>query len=272
MRYLALILAALALAPAAKAADDRPLPWSGGQAVVSEFEAHAAAFSASVAGRPVSVICNGDTDWGVLARQSDFDPELVWGYVVFHSLSGGRLTPLDYTHLSPNACWYLDQFRAAKDKLAITKRCRTRTDIAYESVTVVRKQRVRVRGRWEVRRVRRTVLRPVETPVYGECPDYRRTLFALQTLAHESVHLHGVADEGLAECYGLQLLDDVARWLGADDALAGEMGADYWSDYLRQRPDSEYFRADCVDGSALDLSPATTAWPAGAAGAALPAP
>lgn len=272
MRYLALILATLVLAPAAAAADGRSLPWTGGQAVVSELEAYTGAFAGSLAGRAVSVFCNGETDWGVLAEQGDFDANVVWGYVVFQwSPSQALFTPLDYTHLSPNACWYLDRFWAAPDKLAVTRRCRTGTDVGYESVTVVRKQRVR--GRWVVKQVRRTVRRPVETPVYGECADYRRTLFAVQTLAHESVHLRGFAEEGLAECYGLQFLDDAARWLGADEALAAEMAADYWSlIYLRQRVDSEYFRADCVDGSALDLSPASAAWPAGGAGSTLPAP
>lgn len=273
MRYLALILATLAFAPLA-AAGDRPLPWAGGQAVVSELEAEAAAFAGSVTGRAVSVFCNGETDWGLLAQQGNFDPNLVWGYVVFRWTPGtGRFLPLDYAHLSNNACWYLDEFRGAADKLAVTKRCQTGTDVVYDSVTVVRKQRVRVRGRWVVRSVRRTVRRAVEIPVYGQCPDYRRTLLALQTLAHESMHLRGITDEGLAECYGLQLLDDAARWLGADDALAAEMAGDYWTGiYLRQRPDSEYFRADCLDGSALDLSPQDAAWPAGAAGASLPAP
>jgi hypothetical protein len=273
MRYVALILATLALAPVAAAAE-RPLPWAGGQSVVSEFEAGAAAFAGSIAGRPVEVFCNGETDWSVLAQQGDFDPNLVWGYVVFRwRPADGRFIPLDYSHLSHNACWYLDEFRGAADKLAATKRCQTGTDVLYESVTVVRKQRVRVRGRWVTRSVRRTVQRPVEIPVYGQCPDYRRTLFALQTLAHESMHLRGIVDEGLTECYGMQLLDDVARWFGADDALAAELATDYWNEfYVRQRPESEYFRADCVDGSSLDLSPASTSWPAGTAAAALPAP
>lgn len=273
MRYLAVMIATLALAPAAAAADGRTLPWAGGNAVVSEFEAHTSALSSSFSARTVSVFCNGDTEWGILAREGDFDANVVWGYVVFQSTAGGPFLPLDYTHLSPNACWYLDRFWAAPDKLAVTKRCRTGTNVAYRTVTVIRALRVRVGGRWTVRRVRRKVQRPVETPVFGECPDYLRTLFALQTLAHESVHLRGFADEGLAECYGLQLLDDTARWLGAGEALAAELAADYFDMiYLRQRVDSEYFRADCVDGSALDLSPESAAWPAGGAGAALPTP
>lgn len=273
MRYLVVILLTLALAPAA-AASHGPLPWAGGQPVVSELEAQAGSFAGSVVGRAVSAICNGETDWGVLAQQGGFDPADVWGYVVFRWAPGsGRFVPLDYTHLSNQACWYLDEFRGAADKRAATKRCRTGADVIYESSTVVRKKRVRVRGRWVVRRVRATVRRAVEIPAYGPCPDYPQTLFALQTLAHETVHLHGILDERLAECYGMQLLDEAARSLGADDALAAELAADYWSAmYLRQRPGSEYFRADCVDGSPLDLSPASSAWPAGLAGAALPAP
>lgn len=243
MRTLALTLVLLVAAPVAAAADGAP--WTGGGEIVTELEATAGAFASSVAGRPVTVVCNAPEDWASLAEQARFDAAQVWGYVPFFSD-----TPGDYTSLSSVACTYLQAFARAADKRSVTVRCRTGTRIVF---TASRQRRA--------------------TPVFGECPDYGLVLGAVATLAHESVHLRGFRDEGVTECYALQLVAAAARWLGAGDTLSRRMATNYWQRIYRTQPaESEYFRADCVDGSALDLSPASRSWPAGAGALVLPAP
>jgi hypothetical protein len=243
MRTLALTLVLLVAAPVAAAAEGAP--WTGGAGIVTEIEATAGAFASSVAGRPVAVVCNAPEDWASLAEQARFDASQVWGYVPFFSD-----TPGDYTNLSSAACTYLQAFARAADKRSVTVRCRTGTRIVF---TASKQRRA--------------------TPVYGECPDYGLVLGAVATLAHESVHLRGFRDEGVTECYAVQLVAGAARWLGGGDTLARRMATDYWQRSYRVQPaGSEYFRADCVDGSALDLSPASQSWPAGAGALVLPTP
>jgi hypothetical protein len=55
----------------------------------------------------------------------------------------------------------------------------------------------------------------------------------------------------------------VAWKLGAPDALAREMAADYWREYyVVQRPGTPYFDEACRDGGILDLAPDRAGWPA----------
>jgi hypothetical protein len=247
MRYVAIALAALAVTPQAFAADVPPL------------ETDASAFASTIAGRPVAVVCNTRTEWLTLARLGGFDAEQTWGFVVFH-----QGLPVDETQLSDRACLYLETFRAAADKEAVTTRCRTGTRIVYRTEIVTKQVKVTIEGQTITREVKRPVQRKKAEAVYGVCPDYGLTLSALVTLAHESVHLRGFADEGIAECYGMQLMDDAARAFGSSEELAARLARDYWTlSYSRLRPDSGYYRSDCVDGSILDLSPDTGAWPAG---------
>ncbi|MEX2212029.1 MAG: hypothetical protein WD689_09750 [Gaiellaceae bacterium] len=227
MRSIAIIFAALVVAPTAF-----------GASTASALETTASAFASSIAERPVQAVCNTQGDWLRLTQEVGFDAQLTWGFVVFRDGS-----PLDETQLSDRACLYLEAFHAAKDKEAMTVGCRIGTRLVVKGT--------------RARRARRE-------PVYGRCPDYGLTLSALVTLAHESVHLRGFVDEGVVECFAMQLMDDAARWLGAPDALASRLAADYWADiYTRLRPDSDYYHPDCVDGSPLDLSPGPGAWPAG---------
>ena len=243
MKTVALTFLLLVAAPVAAAAD--VAPWAGGGETVTEVEAAGSGFASAVAGRHVAVVCNAPEDWASLAQQARFDAQEVWGYVPFDAEGPG-----DYTNLSSTACTYLQAFARAPDKRAVTVRCRVGTRVTF---TAARGRRV--------------------TPVYGECADYELVLSAVVTLAHEAVHLRGFRDEGVTECYALQLLAGAARWLGAGDTLARRMAADYWQRLYRTQPaGSPYFRADCVDGSALDLSPASTSWPAGAGTLVLPAP
>lgn len=258
------------------AASERELPWSGGQAVVSAFEAHAAQWVNATAGRgDLQVICNGNTDWAALAAQGGFDPNLVWGYVMMRFEPRTlRWEPLPYTHVSEAGCLYADRFWAAPDKER-TKRCQIGSTPVYAERTTLRTKVVsrtvkkRVRGKLRTVRVRQRVKVPVTVtvrvgsePVYDVCPDWRRTLFALQTIAHEAMHLRGIDSESLAECHGMQYLGHLAVHLGATPAFARELARDFHATFYRPER-GEYWHADCVDGGPLDLNPASSSWPAG---------
>src|SRR5262249_35125434 len=89
--------------------------------------------------------------------------------------------------------------------------------------------------------------------------DYERTATALQTLAHESIHLGGVVGfqlpnggaagdplaEAKAQCYGMQWLPYVAEQLGdtPDDALA--IATYYWEVVYPRYRGTQYWSADC---------------------------
>jgi hypothetical protein len=258
------------------AAQDRELPWASGQSVVSGFEAQAAQVVNGIAQRTdLQVICNGNTDWGVLAVQGGFDANLVWGYVMSRfNTQTRRWEPLPYTHVSEAACLYADRFWAASDKTS-TKNCQISSTPVYENRTVTRVKyqwkTVKKRVGKKVKTVRikqRTVatstvqVKVGDEPVYSVCRDWSETLFALQTFPHESMHLRGITSESLAECYGMQLLAHTAIQFGATPEFAREIAKDYaatW--YVPAR--GIYWRADCVDGGPLDLNPSSSSWPAG---------
>jgi hypothetical protein len=246
------VLAFLLLLTAGPAAaqDGRPLPWAGGMSAETEFERYAAQVASEIAQRPVKVNCNGATDWTALATQQHFDPTLVWGYVMFYSNPAtGELRPADYMHLSEQACWNLDQWWAAPSEKK-GKMCRLATQIEYKTrTTKVRvTKRVKVNGRWrtKVSIVTQTQQVKVETPMNEICPNYMLRVFALQTVAHESMHLSGTLDEAQAECQGMQRLSWVAQRFGATAEQAQQIALDYYRDYyLALRPGTPYFVSGC---------------------------
>ncbi len=83
---------------------------------------------------------------------------------------------------------------------------------------------------------------------------------ALLSLAHETQHLIGHAEENVAECYGLQRIRPLARMLGASRDYAAGLARLAWKVYLSAPPDS-YYSPECRDGGALDKNPATAIWP-----------
>lgn len=210
----------------------------------------------------VFVVCNSPEQWAYLGQGSN-----TWGYVTFTYSYYTGVSPGKIAWLAPQTCLYLERFWLAGDKRSITKNCVVGETTEYETqayrVRVNRK--VRVKGKWVIRRVWITRYRdvPVQVPMYAECNDYLLgTLFSLQTLAHESIHLIGVRVEADAECFGMQFLRFAATGLGADSALAEEFVQDYYNRYYKvYRPGSEYFRADCVDGGPPDLVPGSSVFP-----------
>jgi hypothetical protein len=90
--------------------------------------------------------------------------------------------------------------------------------------------------------------------------DVLRSIHALETLAHESWHLAGHADEATAECYALQRIALVAAALGALPEQGTELARAAFTVLYPQMPE-EYRSAECRDGGALDLTPESAVFP-----------
>ena len=94
-------------------------------------------------------------------------------------------------------------------------------------------------------------------------PSGRTQTFALAlavaTLAHESIHASGVADERAAECHGLQWLARTAQEIGVDGAYAKRLAATYWEHY--DRLPAMYRSNECRDGGELDLDEGSATFP-----------
>jgi hypothetical protein len=97
----------------------------------------------------------------------------------------------------------------------------------------------------------------------GARPSQPEERFALAlsvaTLAHESVHASGVADEPTAECHGIQRTAEAATTLGVEARYAAQLVQAYWERY-EQFPEG-YRSAECRDGGRLDLEPGSNRFP-----------
>jgi hypothetical protein len=89
---------------------------------------------------------------------------------------------------------------------------------------------------------------------------------ALMTLAHESMHLRGWADEATAQCYGLQELAFTVERLGGSPA-EGVAVTNYMLSLQPFLPE-DYQSPECAAGGSLDLHPETPPFPT----EAVPAP
>jgi hypothetical protein len=86
---------------------------------------------------------------------------------------------------------------------------------------------------------------------------------ALAVLAHEAWHLHGEADESVAECYALQSGVDLGRSLGLGDGRARQLMRQQLVENELRGVDTLAYRVgpECRDGGALDLNPARSTFP-----------
>jgi hypothetical protein len=86
---------------------------------------------------------------------------------------------------------------------------------------------------------------------------------ALETVAHESYHLFGEANEAKVDCWGMQSLWFVAQQLGSPLPEAQALGQWYWRNVypVRARDLPLYYSPDCRSGGRLDLRPADPRWP-----------
>ena len=90
--------------------------------------------------------------------------------------------------------------------------------------------------------------------------DVQRTAWAVATLAHEAIHLRGILDEAVTECYAVQHLALAAQRLGATPAQAQNLALLHWETGTPQMPD-QYRSRDCGEGDKLDLRPDDPVWP-----------
>ena len=99
--------------------------------------------------------------------------------------------------------------------------------------------------------------------IVGRCDD--GTLAAVSgivTLAHESWHLRGIAEEARTQCYAVQSVEVVAERLGVTDVDARAIAVRVAYDNAHM-PVGEYHSAQCRPGGAYDLRPDTPRWPSG---------
>lgn len=87
-----------------------------------------------------------------------------------------------------------------------------------------------------------------------------KAAWAAHTLAHESFHLRGFQDEGIAECYALQNTAFVAERLGVPTRQAQELQAWLYRDGYPNEPE-DYRSASCYAGGPLDLRPQSAVFP-----------
>jgi hypothetical protein len=89
-----------------------------------------------------------------------------------------------------------------------------------------------------------------------------RAVYGVVTLAHESWHLRGVADEAKTQCYAIQTVEYVALRLGVAPRDSRMIALRVAADDAAS-PTGEYHSAECGPGGAFDLHPGTPDWPTG---------
>jgi hypothetical protein len=90
----------------------------------------------------------------------------------------------------------------------------------------------------------------------------RGTGHAIVVLAHESWHLHGVSNEGLANCFAYQSGVQVGQDLGLSRSVAYGLMKQALSDNAVDAAEPQYVvPAGCKDGGKYDLNPASSQFP-----------
>jgi hypothetical protein len=91
---------------------------------------------------------------------------------------------------------------------------------------------------------------------------FPRTARAIAVLGHESQHLRGVANEGLANCYGFQSGVQIGVDLGLSRSTAHAMMHEQLATNAQDSSDPRYLvPTGCSDGGPYDLQPGTTGFP-----------
>ena len=216
------------------------LPWTyPGHS--SPLELLAGRIASHIAGRKVTVRCEGPTTWDALATKAGLNPvwELGWVPTVYGSKTG--LVPLTYTELAgERVCLPLDAFA-----LAPTKQTKCPTSSCY------------LGGR-----------RRLHTMTAAYWHAYRTYAEAIFALAHESIHLGGIVGrtlpngrrvgdrlaEAKATCYGMQSMAYVAEQLGDTPSDAQAVARYFWDVVYPARKASVGgdWSGDCRPGGPMD--------------------
>ncbi len=94
-------------------------------------------------------------------------------------------------------------------------------------------------------------------------PAFSQTARALAVLGHESWHLQGVRDEGLANCYGFQSGVEIGVHFGLSEGTARAMMREQLATNASDSGSNAQYRVpgDCHNGGAADLHPRTAGFP-----------
>ena len=239
------------------------LPWTNPQHQ-GPLEQLAGRIATHIAGRPVTVRCEGDTDWLKLTTERGIDPGTELGYVGVEVFSRGdriaNVVTASFTELSPGTCAALQAFALADPKPT------TCQPPVTETSTVLRPRRVATRIKVDLgpdpkhpgkrRTVTRTAWKTVQVPttvtsqqpgpsvpcyvggLTGSAPRfaveqskaslraYQDTTEAILTLAHEAVHLGGAI--GGTTTTGLSYGDPLAE-------ARAECSGMQWMAYVAQQ-------------------------------------
>lgn len=92
---------------------------------------------------------------------------------------------------------------------------------------------------------------------------FSQTARALAVLGHESWHLQGVRDEGLANCYGYQSGVEIGVHLGLSEDTARAMMREQLATNASDSGSNVQYRvpSECRNGGVDDLNPSTSAFP-----------
>jgi hypothetical protein len=110
----------------------------------------------------------------------------------------------------------------------------------------------------------KTRKRPDFACVYGSVPcsqRIERTVYAALILSHEAQHLRGIRDEGVAECYAIQMLPLIAERLGSPAKEANAIATHFLAVDQPLMYGEYVLPTGCVNGGSLDLDPASSSWP-----------
>ena len=75
------------------------------------------------------------------------------------------------------------------------------------------------------------------------------------------MHISGIDDEGIADCYAMQLTSATASGLGAEPDYADRLRTLNFEFNEANRSGTEYDSPDCYDGGPLDLDRESPRWP-----------
>lgn len=259
------------------------LPWTD-PAHHSPLELLAGQIASHIAGHPVSVQCEGDTDWASIVSGMGGDPNAESGFVAsqWNSSTGQLVSLSNVAVLASNICLPLNDFAMATTK---PTKC---VAVSADGRSLVVDRRSKAPKRTVNAKAKAVVAVPgpcylgggetaaTMTPAFWT--NYSIYSIAILTLAHESIHLSGIVGgqlanglevgdpqaEAKADCYGMQWMPYIAEQLGdtPDDAQA--IATYFWDKIypLSQATHPEYWSPDCRPGGALDTRPpGATAWP-----------
>ena len=91
--------------------------------------------------------------------------------------------------------------------------------------------------------------------------DVQALAWAIGALAHEAVHLRGITDEALTECYATQYLAFTAERLGATPVQSRNLAVLHAETSPELLGDRYQLPPGCREGGELDVRPDDPAWP-----------